>query len=183
MDKIGYRSKKTGDRNFRLGKYKFVIWTIFATVFIVGYIIAVLNTVPHSAWEPRAKNTLRSHAETQVAYSNQHENRFFGTFEDLQDTDYIAKGYTKENIIENYILWTSVSNYSSLGESGNVSYNRALNTFTAVAFPKEPNNKGYLKTYAIREDMILRFYNPRRRDTKAWGEEGDYGCRTWEPIR
>jgi len=166
--------------------YKTGWWVALIIVALLIFYIVICCTILNpvrTKWWPRAKSVVRNYAETQIAYSNQHENGFFGTWDELKETDYLAEGYTKENIIELYTLWTSVNNYSSLDESGNMSYNRELNTFTVVAFPNETGSGKRLKTYAIREDMVLRVYNPHRRNAKAWGEDGDYGCRTWEPIR
>ena len=41
---------------------------------------------------------------------------------------------------------------------------------------------GYLATFSLREDMILRVYH-QEKDVNAWGENDDYGTLTWEPIK
>lgn len=143
----------------------------------LGCFGSMLNA-KRSAWESRAKATLRSYGETELAYQNTNNARHWGTWDALIETDYLAQGYSKGNIIENYSLWTSVDNSSSYHDSG---YN--WNTFTVVAFPRKTSPPGYLSTFAIREDQTLRVYRPDIPFINAWGENGDFGTRTWEPIR
>ena len=131
-----------------------------------------------SAWESRAKSTLRAYGETELAYQNCNNDRHWGTWDALIETDYLARGYTKGNIIENYSLWTSVDNSGSYYDRGYY-----WNTFTLVAFPRKTSPPGYLATFAIREDQTLRVYRDTTYGVKAWGENGDFGAMTWEPIR
>ena len=131
-----------------------------------------------SSWESRAKATLRAYGETQLAYQNTNNDRHWGSWDALIKTEYIAQGYSKGNIIENYSLWTSVDNSGPPYYGGRYYY-----TFTVVAFPRRTGPPGYLATFAIREDQCLRVYRPTTPGANAWGECGDFGVRTWEPIR
>ncbi len=55
--------------------------------------------------------------------------------------------------------------------------------FTAVAFPYQTSPPGYLATFVIREDQTLRVYRDNTPGAVEWGEDGDFGARTWVPIR
>jgi len=94
-------------------------------------------------------------------------------------SDYIGAGYTRGNIIQNYSLWTDVFNPGSIHSEYNRNY---YNTFTAVAFPRITRPPGYLSTFAIREDQVLRVYRPTV-GANAWGTGYDFGARTWEPVK
>lgn len=142
----------------------------------LGCIPQLLNA-KRSAWESRAKATLRSYGETELAYQNTNFDRHWGTWDALIETEYIAQGYSSGNIIENYSLWTSVDNHTHW--AGGPGYC----TFTVVAFPRRTSPPGYLSTFAIREDELIRVYRPDTPGVNAWGEDGDFGARTWEPIR
>jgi len=130
-----------------------------------------------SAWESRAKATLRAYGETELAYQYSNNIGHWGTWDDLIQTDYIAQGYSKGNIIENYSLWTSVDNYTYWANG------HGYCTFTLVAFPRRTSPPGYLATFAIREDQTLRVYRDTTYGANPWGMNGDFGVRTWEPIR
>ena len=142
----------------------------------LGCLGPMLNA-KRSAWESRAKATLRAYGETELAYQNTNNIRHWGTWDNLIETEYIARGYTRGNIIEDYSLWTSVDNSGSFSDS---SY--YWNTFTLVAFPRKTSPPGYLATFSLREDLIPRVYRPETVGVLAWGEDADYGTKTWEPI-
>ena len=129
-------------------------------------------------WEDQAKSTLRAFGETEMAYQYTSGEDKFGTFEDLIQTDYLASGYSRGDIIENYSVWIGV--YNQTFSATPWVYG---NTFTIVAFPRITRPPGYLHTFAIREDQVLRMYNPEHPGINAWGQNDDFGTRTWEPIR
>ena len=56
------------------------------------------------------------------------------------------------------------------------------NSFTVIAFPRTTRPAGYLATFIIREDEVLRVYRPGTTAVE-WGDGGDFGGKTWEPIR
>ena len=110
-----------------------------------------------------------------IAYQNINNDRHYGTWSNLKKAEYIAQGYTRGNLIENYSVWESVRNvYHPVS--------RPDSTFTVIAFPRTTRPPGYLATFAIREDQVLREYNPSTPYACAWGQNRDFGARTWEPI-
>jgi len=128
--------------------------------------------------ESRAKSTLRAYGETELAYQYTNNDHYYGSWENLVETEYIARGYSGGNIIEGYSVWTAAFNPLRLAAEGD-GYGC---TFTAVAFPRITRPPGYLSTFAIREDQVLRAFRPGY-GINAWGANGDYGTRTWEPVR
>jgi hypothetical protein len=142
--------------------------------------------------ESIAKFALKAYGETQNAYSHQYyidrysyldeleEYRgYYADWEMLVQSKFISDGVTQANIIKDYKLWTSVNNFSNYYE---LQEGSPFSTFTAVAFPRITRPPEYLATFAIREDHIMRIYMPVTQGVNAWGEDGDYGARTWEPI-
>jgi hypothetical protein len=129
--------------------------------------------------ESQAKSTLRAFGETELAYAYWNDEGWYGTWQSLVYSDYIGAGYTRGNIIQNYSLWTDVFNPGSIHSEYNRNY---YNTFTAVAFPRITRPPGYLSTFAIREDQVLRVYRPTV-GANAWGTGYDFGARTWEPVK
>jgi len=131
-------------------------------------------------WESSAKSTLLALGETELAYQSVNDNKFWGSWENLVDRGYIAQGYTRGNIIENYSLWMMTFHLPPVGPL----VDRAGDSrFTIVAFPRITRPPGYLSTFALRDDETLRTYTPALPGENAWGENGDFGARTWEPIR
>ena len=127
-----------------------------------------------------ARSTLRALGETELAYQYSNNDRHYGSWEALVETEYIARGYHRGSLIENYSLWTAAFNPESWGD--NLAADYPDNKFTAVAFPRITRPPGYLSTFAIREDQVLRVYKPTV-GVNPWGANGDWGARTWEPIR
>ena len=162
----------------------FTLLELLVVASIIAIIAAIaipqLLNAKRSAWESRAKSTLRAYGETELAYQNTNNDKHWGSWEALINTDYLAGGYTKGNIIENYSLWESVVNVpqgTTLSGGG-----LSDNTFTIVAFPRS-TAPGYLATFLIREDETLRVYRDNTPGANAWGADDDYGGLTWEPIR
>ena len=136
-----------------------------------------------SHWKSRAKATLRTYGETQLAFQNVNPFGAYASWDELVYYDYIEDGYTGGNIIDNYSLWTHMNKpelfaYPKSGEIKSLHH-----SFTVVAFPRKTLPPGYLATFAIREDQTLRVYRPDTPDVKEWGEDDDYSALTWEPIR
>ncbi len=163
------------------------IWGALLIVSFVSILLAISSTgcIPQilnarrSAWESRAKGTLRSFGSTQLAFQGTTEDKHYGTWDELQEAEYLAAGYTKENIVDNYVLWTSVDDSPYYDHNTDTHYNA---TFTVVAFPRD-TMPGYLSTFAIREDQVLREYNSSTPYALPWGEANDFGAKSWEPIR
>jgi len=162
-------------------------WLI--VILVLGFLYC--NTIGHprllnakrSGWESRAKSTLRDYGETQLAFQNVNPFGAYASWDKLVYYDFIEDGYTGGNIISNYSLWTHVNKpglfvYPKSGENESLQH-----SFTVVAFPRITSPPGYLPTFAIREDQTIRVYRPETPYAKEWGEDGDYGAKTWEPIR
>ena len=165
----------------------FTLLELLVVASIIAIIAAIaipqLLNAKRSAWESRAKSTLRAYGETQLAYQNTNNDHWWGTWKALKDTEYLAKGYNMANIIENYSVWTSVDNPSDLSGGYGGSSGTGDNTFTAIALPRTTKPAGYLATFIVREDETLRVYRDTTPGVNAWGVNGDFGGRTWEPIR
>ena len=170
-------SKARNHRGFTLLEL-LVVAAIIAIIAAIA--IPQLLNAKRSAWESRAKATLRSYGETELAYQNTNNDRHWGTWSALIATEYLADGYIRGNIIENYSLFESVSNIQDI--SGGIGGGVGDSTFTVVAFPRKTTPPGYLSTFLIREDQTLRVYRPGA-GVNAWGTDGDEGGLTWEPIR
>ena len=125
---------------------------------VVASIIAIIAAIAipqllnarRSAWENRAKLTLRALGSSQLAYQDQNNNKDYGTWNNLIFTDYVQKGYSRGNIIDNYSLAvfyaaksTQVNNLTAQDSS-----------FTIVAMPRNQRNR--LRTFAICDDQTLR---------------------------
>jgi len=164
----------------------FTLLELLVVASIIAIIAAIaipqLLNAKRSAWESRAKSTLRAYGETQLAYQNTNNDHDWGSWLALKATEYLASGYNQANIIENYSVWTSVTNTANLSGMYGLGGGVTDNTFTAIAFPRTTKPAGYLATFIIREDEVLRVYRPGT-GVNAWGAGGDFGGRTWEPIR
>lgn len=125
----------------------------------------------YSAWESRAKGTLRSIGSAQLAYQNSNNARFYGSFDALQNVGDIAEGYTLENMIEGYTMTWEIDNFSTVPTEAYP--NGRQKTFIVIAWPEYQTM--LLRTFAITEDQVVRFYNP--------GNDNELGdVRTWDPI-
>jgi len=147
---------------------------------VVAAIIAIIAAIAipsllnarRAAWQSRAKGTLRSIGSSQLAYQGTNNQKFYGTFEALQEDLYIADGYNLGNMIENYSMsWEATnpsSGTSSLGAGiGN-------NKFTVVAFPRD-TRPGFLLTFGVTEDQVVRVFNPDNGNTFD-------SLTSWDPI-
>jgi hypothetical protein len=125
--------------------------------------------------ESLATFALRAYGETQEAYQYNNWQAHYGDWDSLVEGHFISEGYNRGNIIKNYSMWTGVFNLPIYGSSV-----YAPSTFTGVAFPRPIGPPGYLSTFSIREDRILRIYVPDVAGMNAWNENGDCGTKTWE---
>jgi len=131
----------------------------------------------------KAIQTLRSIGSSQLAYRNANNNGYYGTFADLQRGMYIREGYTLDNLVEDYTLTWEVSNtppggnkFTDEPQTIRELLERAVgNKFTIIAFPRD-TRPGFLNTFAITEDQIVRVWNP----TNRWNEWES--VTTWDPI-
>ena len=172
-------SKARNHRGFTLLEL-LVVASIIAIIAAIA--IPQLLNAKRSAWESRCKTTLRAYGETQLAYQNTNNDHHWGSWDALKLTEYLASGYNRSNIVENYSVWTKVVNPSDMtSTSGLGGTGVGDNTFTVIAFPRTTSPPGYLSTFIIREDQVLRVYRPET--GVEWGLGGDFGGMTWEPIR
>ena len=165
---------------------------------IVALIILSCDSNPSiyqkETYESVAKFALRAYGETQRAYSYNYikehyyyppedDRQFYATWDDLKRFHYLSDGITKANLVPNYQFWTSVKSYSVFRnrDTGRFSL-PPRSTFTAVAFPKILRPAGYLSTFSIREDNVLRVYVRDVLGERAWGEDGDFGTKTWDEV-
>jgi hypothetical protein len=146
---------------------------VLAIALVIFLILFALMTYPSSiferrkSWMARAQGTLRSLARSELWYQGGNAARPFGSFQALQDSDYIAKGYSVGNMIENYsIKWDVQTLSTAQGE---------INEFTIIAWPRD-TRKGFLSTFGVTEDEIVRIYNPKNRKSRLGN------VKTWDPI-
>ncbi len=162
-------------------------------IFVLVILIAIAIPNPMSsrrpAWTSRAKGTLRSTGSSQLAYQGLNNNKSYGSFQALKDIQYIAEGYSLGNMIENYSMTWSVSNSPNIydEDSGVIGFN----AFTIVAYPRI-NHPGYLLTFGITEDQVVRVYNPdgiasllqsgSPQGLNEYNGLDDPRVNTWDPI-
>ena len=141
---------------------------------IAAIAIPALLNARRAAWSSRAKGTLRSIGSSQLAYQGTNNKKFYGTFGALKDDLYIADGYSLGNMIENYSMSWEATNPS--GGTGQLGAGAGIgnNKFTVIAYPRD-TRPGYLPTFCVMEDQVVRVYLP---------EEGDVfeSKSTWDPI-
>ena len=122
----------------------------------------------------RATEALAANRDAQLPEKNETSEVGPITFKKLLTENYL-QDYEDGWLTENYSLWASVDE----GWDGDTS---TPSPFTVVAFPLPKGPPGYLATFSLREDMILRVYH-QEKEVNAWGENDDYGTLTWEPIK
>jgi len=154
---------------------------------VVAAIIAIIAAIAipsllnarRAAWQSRAKGTLRSIGSSQLAYQGTNNSKLYGSFGALKDDLYIAEGYSLGNMIENYSMTWSASNpYGGTGDDitrGGI----ANNAFTVVAYPRD-TRPGYLLTFGVTHDQVVRVYNPS--NGNLWNSFDDPRVTTWDPI-
>ncbi len=130
--------------------------TLVIVLIIVAIAVpAVINARRH-AWESGAQQTLRSIGEIQSLYHEHNNSGNYGSFRDCKDLELIPDGYTFSNMAKNYTLTWEVTP-RELAEDGETYIGRS--TYTVIAYPLE-THAGYLSTFAIREDQVVRIYEP-----------------------
>jgi prepilin-type N-terminal cleavage/methylation domain-containing protein len=129
---------------------------------VVASIIAIIAAIAipqllnarRSAWENRAKLTIRALGSTQLAYQDQNLDKNYGTWKALQDpqNNYIQQGYTRANIIDNYsIILFDVKTAQMMG-----GVSASDSSFTIVAIPRSQKNR--LRTFALGDDQTPRVW-------------------------
>jgi prepilin-type N-terminal cleavage/methylation domain-containing protein len=149
---------------------------------VVAAIIAIIAAIAipqllnarRAAWMSRAKGTLRSIGSAELAYQSGNNKKAYGSFDALQTSQDIAKGYTLSNMIENYSMsWTVTNPNSNTGSLTGMGI--GSNKFTVIAWPRDTRT-GFLNTFAINEEQVVRVYDP----TTVGVSLGSVS--TWDPI-
>ena len=157
---------------------------MLAGLLIIAFLIVGLSLVSiffintpgqRRGWESQARRALLLYGEAQLAYRKINNDRRFGSWDDLVNVGFIPEGYSREDIVDNYNLYIRTSNDHWQP------YPRQ-SAFTAVAFPKMAEPEGFLSTFSIREDGVLRIYDRWNPENIPWGGQGDRGARTWDPV-
>lgn len=160
---------------------------------VVASIIAIIAAIAipqllnarRSAWENRAKLTLRALGSSQLAYQDQNLDKNYGNWNAMVATDYVQLGYTRTNMIDNYSLAVFYANPSAQVNGITASDS----SFTIVAVPR--NNRNRLRTFAICDDQTVRVADtgdtvPVQTGGNGPGSSisvtGDVPC-VWEPLR
>jgi len=160
---------------------------------VVASIIAIIAAIAipqllnarRSAWENRAKLTLRALGSSQLAYQDQNLDKNYGNWNAMVATDYVQLGYTRTNMIDNYSLAVFYANPSTQVNGITASDS----SFTIVAVPRNSRNR--LRTFAICDDQTVRVadtgdFVPVQTGGNGPGATisvtGDLPC-VWEPLR
>ena len=177
------RDKQHIENELQIIKVPWTLERIAGTILpLLGVFLILVIILPGwlnnktSHWESRAKANLRAFGETQMAYQQVNLEGYYGSWEALSRTGYVPEGYTMDNAIENYLLHINIYKPTEPNAS-------PAPTFTAIAFPLVTSPPGYLATFAIHEDQVLRAYRPQDFSVKVRREGGDINTRIWTPIR
>jgi len=112
-----------------------------------------------------ARKMLRRLGDSQLAYSHGNFMEDFGSFRSLRDGGYLYPEATPDTLTEQYFY---VFDMEATGRGAD------RNSFTIMAYPKDQRD-GFLKTFAIREDYVVREYNPGHGN--LWED-----VTTWDPV-
>lgn len=158
---------------------------------VVASIIAIIAAIAipqllnarRSAWENRAKLTLRAIGSSQLAYSDQNLKKDYGTWGAMQTAEYIQQGYTRTNVIDNYSIIMFRVQTSTL-DPNNPNYTASDSTFTIVCVPRSQKQK--LRTFALGDDQTPRVYVGLAADFGTAITNDSISLNTlinWEPLR
>ena len=164
----------------------FTLLELLVVAAIIAIIAAIaipsLMNARRAAWMSRAKGTLRSTGSSQLAYQGTNNEKWYGSFSALKKTLYIAEGYELGNMIENYSMWWSISQPEGSIVGGSLGGGIGQNQFTIVAYPRD-TRPGYLMTFGITEDQVVRVLNPESvAGGNTWNGFDDPNVKSWDPI-
>jgi len=158
----------------------FTLLELLIIAMIIAIIVAIaipqLLNARRSAWENRAKLTLRAIGSSELAYQDLTKENTYGTWGALKSTQLIQVGYTRSSIIDNYSIMLWDVDPPSMSFGGLPAYD---SRFTIIAIPRSQKNK--LRTFGINDDQTLRIYVGKPED---FGNS--YGMRNaafWSPLR
>lgn len=164
----------------RYRNYWLAVKCILLSWLLIGILVCILAlpsfmNARRSAFENRGKLILRALRAAQTTFAERN-NGNYGTWQEMVDQDYIEGSYTRENIIDEYVITTFMVDNPSESErvSGKTS------SFTITAIPKTTKNK--LRTFAIGVDQTPRVYVG---DADAWSTVNVSlnNIELWEPLR
>jgi len=138
------------------------------------------NLTPNQM-ERYARGTLESIAFNQLTLRQLSPENSFGTFEELQSNRYFTQANSLDNMIPGYTIDWQCSSSTSRGrqirqitdveiEEGEVvmedrisitneiTSHEPYDSFTIIAYPSVRVDE--LRTFAVRDDMVIRVYNP-----------------------
>jgi len=162
---------------------------------VVASIIAIIAAIAipqllnarRSAWENRAKLTLRALGSSQLAYCDQNLNKDYGSWGAMMDAEYIQQGYSRTNVIDNYSIAMFMV-VTSVPDPNNPRYTASDSSFTIVCVPRSQKNK--LRTFGLNDDQTPRVYiREDDPDGSQLGTQLDAGevalnvIEQWEPLR
>jgi len=144
---------------------------------------AVSRDHQRKAWENRARLTLRALGSSQLAYQDQNLAKNYGSWDNMIEPDYIQRGYSRGNMIDNYSLAVFFADNSASSKARN-HFSNSDASFTVVAVPLNQRNK--LRTFSICDDQTVRVAtNFHLNIVPNHGNSvpiGDDPC-SWDPLR
>lgn len=158
---------------------------------VVASIIAIIAAIAipqllnarRSAWENRAKLSLRALGSSQLAYADQTLMKGYASCGNMCEVGYVQRGFSRNNLIANY----SISVWSCTPPTTTSGVSAVDSTFTLVATPR--NNRNKLRTFSICDDQTLRVatdymldINPNPDGQQALITPNYDPC-SWEPMR
>lgn len=149
----------------------------FVFIGVVSYVFGFGTTpiIDKSRLEFNVTERLREIGHAQYEHSSHDEQRYYGTFEELQDKGYLHPSFTTGAAIEGYKLEWDIRYHNiplNLGTSGQ-------NQFTIVAYPVLTYSPA-LQTFGITDDHVIRVYNPE--NNNPFVSRDDPHVRSWDPI-
>lgn len=175
-------SKKKVERDFTLKgtgcNSGCLRWLVLGSIVAVVAAIAIpsLSGSRISAWENRCKITLRALGSSQLAFADGN-NGDYGTWAEMAEDGFIQKGYTRDNIIDNYTIVTFEVTKSQKNDDGEIV---EPPKFAIVATPNNVKNK--IRTFAIGDEQIPYLWVGVE---YSWTTENVdlHDTKLWEPLR
>jgi prepilin-type N-terminal cleavage/methylation domain-containing protein len=131
-----------------------LLYVVSIIAILLGMLVPILLTQKNRIIMAAATRKLRNIGRVMTDYSlsDQHMGNY-ANFQELKDAQMIENEITVSNLITDYslVFMTSDSARGSVSDSG----------FTVIAYPRRERFYGYLSTFAITEDNVVRVYRGR----------------------